>query len=47
MGAARLSIAGMMTIVCVFAPLWYGLACLIAGPLPSLAGGALFLRRIT
>lgn len=29
------------------APLWYGLAFLIAGPLSSLAGGALFLRRKT
>jgi len=29
------------------APLWYGLAFLIAGPLATLAGGALFLRRRT
>jgi hypothetical protein len=28
-------------------PLWYGFAFLIAGPLASLAGGALFLRRRT
>ena len=29
------------------APLWYGLTFLIAGPLATLAGGALFLRRKT
>jgi len=29
------------------APLWYGLAFLVAGPLSSLAGGALFLRTKT
>ena len=28
-------------------PLWYGFAFLIAGPLASVAGGALFLRRRT
>jgi len=29
------------------APLWYGLAFLSTGPLATLAGGALFLRRRT
>jgi hypothetical protein len=46
-GIVMISVAVLMVTKTGAVPLWYQLAFLIAGPLASLAGGTLFLRRRT